>query len=132
MASSAVSSLLNGWLDGYKKMFCYQGRARRRDFAVYMLVQLVLFFVLMFVAMMFGKALGNSDHPLAIALVGVYMLIWFLGTLAYNVRRFHDAGQSGLWCLGYFGFAAFVVGASLVLPPTVGDNKYGENPRVID
>ena len=125
-------ALLSGWLDGYKKMFCYQGRARRRDFAVYMLVQFVLFLALMFVCASLGKALGNSNHPLAVALAGVFGLLWFLGTLAYNVRRFHDAGQSGLWCLGYIGFGAFVIGASLVLPPTVGDNKYGSNPRVID
>ena len=129
---SLVSTVSNAWIDGYRKMFCYQGRSRRRDFISYMAIQFVLFFILMFAAASIGKMLGNSEHPVAIGLVGIFMLVWFLGTLSYNVRRFHDAGISGWFCLLYIGFGAFVIGAAMAVPPNVGDNKYGANPRVTD
>ena len=132
MAVGWLGTISDAWLGGYKKMFSYTGRSRRRDYGFYMLIQLILFIAIMMLAIVVGKATGNVDHPVTLTLVCVHMFFWFLGTLAYNVRRCHDAGASGWWCLLYLGFGAFVIGGLLVVPPSLGDNRYGPNPRTID
>lgn len=121
-----MSYAINAWLNGYRKIFCYSGRERRRDFGFFLLIQLVIFFVAAFVVSRLFGGSGTVAEIFAYA----FVLLSFLTTLSYNVRRLHDAGQSGWWCLGWLVFAAAFIGASLVIKPTAGDNKYGADPRV--
>ncbi len=120
-----MSYAINAWLNGYKKIFCYSGRERRRDFGFFLLIQLIVFFVIAFIA---SRLFGGSGVVAEIVAYG-FVLVSILTMLPYNVRRLHDAGQSGWWCLGWLVFAAAFIGAALVMKPTVGDNAYGSDPR---
>ncbi|MCD1127612.1 DUF805 domain-containing protein [Jinshanibacter sp. LJY008] len=120
-----MSDIFNAWLNGYKQIFDYSGRARRRDFAWFLLLQLVFFFVAASVtSILFGNS-GIVTETVACVL----MMVTILTTLSYNVRRLHDCGQSGWWCFGYLILAGVFIVASLMLRPTEGSNRYGQDPR---
>lgn len=121
-----MSYAINAWLNGYRKIFCYSGRERRRDFGFFLLIQLVICFVAAVVA----NGLFGGSGTVAEILAYVFVLLFFLTTISYNVRRMHDAGQSGWWCLGWLVLGAAFIGVSLVMKPVAGDNKYGADPRV--
>lgn len=120
-----MSDVFNAWLNGYRQIFDYKGRARRRDFAWFLLLQLVAFFVVASViSILFGNS-GMITETVASAL----MMVTILTTLSYNVRRLHDCDQSGWWCFGYLVLAGVFIVASLMLRPTDGSNQYGPDPR---
>lgn len=53
--------------------------------------------------------------------------------LAAEVRRLHDAGQSGLWALFHLGGGLGVIPLILCIPEgTHGENKFGPDPTAED
>lgn len=121
-----ISEVFNAWLNGYKRIFCYTGRERRRSFGFFLIVQCIVFFIVAFIA----AALFGSNGAITEFIATTLIIVSMLATLSYNVRRLHDSGQSGWWCLGWLIFAAAFIGAALVMKPTLGDNQYGPDPRV--
>ncbi|WMD22504.1 DUF805 domain-containing protein [Achromobacter seleniivolatilans] len=111
---------VNSWLDGYRKIFDYQGRATRREFGSFLVIQFVLFFV---VAIISSRLFGGSSFMSTI--IATVVVVASLATmLPYNVRRLHDAGQSGWACLAYIGFAPVIIGVSLAMVTKEKNNKY--------
>ena len=55
----------------------------------------------------------------------IYLLVSFLPSLAASIRRLHDTGKSGWWCLLYFiPFGVLVLIYFLVQPSESGSNQY--------
>jgi len=103
----------------------FSGRARRREFWMFM-----LFYILMVFGMSFVVAPFLPSSIFSIILV-VFAFIHFIPNLAVSVRRLHDAGQSGWWYLisivPLIGFIVLLV--FFCTDSQKGTNKWGPNPK---
>lgn len=112
---------MHWYLDVLKQYAVFGGRARRTEYWMFALVNLVVSIVLLFV----GRAIG-FDY-----LQSVYALAVLLPTLGVSVRRLHDTGRSGWWLL--IGLVP-VIGAIVLLvffciEGQPSENQYGANPK---
>lgn len=132
--SGGSSNVLSPW-GYYKKVWSqfadFSGRARRREYWWFSLINMVLLFGMMLLA----AYTSPTEEPSAFWLVvfGVYLLAALIPGLAVTVRRLHDTGKSGWWILINFvpyigGFILFIF---TVLDSEDGPNQYGPNPKAV-
>ncbi len=105
----------------------FNGRARRREYWMYFLWNIVAQIVL-------GIIVGLIAPKAATALSGIYTLALLLPGLSLGVRRLHDTGKSG-----WFMLLALIpiVGPIILLvffctDSQPGSNEYGPNPKGIN
>lgn len=106
----------------------FDGRARRREYWYFYLVQGILGFVISMIAGMFAS---GSEFSLPMLLPIAFSLAMFIPSLAAVVRRLHDTGRSGwmlLICLIPLFGALFIL-YWLVCDSQYGNNEYGPNPK---
>lgn len=100
----------------------FSGRARRKEYWMFVLFNVVISFVLGAIGALIdqGSLLGS-----------IYALAVLLPGLAVTVRRLHDTGRAGWWLLISFvpliGFIVLLVFTAADGEP--GDNAYGPNPK---
>lgn len=116
------------YLDVLKNYAGFSGRARRKEYWMFTLFNIIISFVLGFVDGMIGSV--NPTVGIG-ALGGIYSLAVLIPSLAVSVRRLHDVGKSG-WML----LIALIpiIGAIWLLVLMVSDskpeeNQYGPNPK---
>ena len=104
----------------------FSGRARRKEFWMF-----VLFHMLIIVLIMIpGNVFGSSESS-GIILFYVYILATIIPSLAVCVRRLHDIGKSG-W---YYFIGLFPIIGELILliwyctDSKEDENKWGKNPK---
>ncbi len=112
-----------------KKYADFKGRAGRLEFWGFTLINAPLLFLLAMsdIALFYGN---DAGFPF---LTVLYCLAIFLPALAVQVRRLHDTGRSGWWCL--IGLVP-LVGALMLLVffAEAGDpaaNAYGPDPKTV-
>ncbi len=110
----------------------FSGRARRKEYWMFALFNLIIIFGLNFLA---GIVMGASEDGGMMAtsfLGGLYGLAVFLPSLAVIVRRLHDTGKSGWYYLWIFVplIGLILVFIALVKDSDPGENKYGPNPKM--
>ncbi|MER5203632.1 DUF805 domain-containing protein [Streptomyces sp. NPDC002825] len=114
---------MNWYLDVLKKYAVFSGRARRKEFWMFYLFNIIAVFILAIVDNVIGI------YP---ALTGIYFLAVLLPYLGVTVRRLHDTGRSGWFIL--IGFIPLVGGIILlVFLATDGEqqqNAHGPNPKL--
>lgn len=120
----------------------FSGRARRKEFWMFTLFNLVISYGLTIVDNMLGFTFTSEPIPgyewanyaQSGYLSGLYSLAVLIPSLAVGVRRLHDIGKSGwnlLWyfvcCIGwlYLIYLAVQEGES-------GSNEYGADPKGVD
>ena len=144
------------YIEGLKKYAEFEGRARRKEYWMFILFDLIFAIA----AAVLDEILG-SQPVISI----VYGLVLILPTLAVTVRRLHDTNRSGWWILlpcisliiaifttilfsfllltfdfqGLFiapilGYIILIIGWAVLLVFTlqdsdVGNNWYGKNPK---
>lgn len=100
----------------------FSGRARRKEYWFFTLVNVAVVFVLAVI----DQWLGLNG-----LLVGLYTLAVFLPSLAVGVRRLHDTDRSGWWMLislvPFIGSIVLLV--FMLLEGTLGQNRYGPSPK---
>ena len=114
-----------------KKYVCFEGRARRKEYWMFVLFSFLAGFVVGFV----GAFLAGATQVPAFALLGIiFNLAILLPSLGVFVRRMHDIGKSGWWILLAFipivnlvGWIVLLVFCCLDSQP--GENQYGPNPK---
>lgn len=104
-----------------KKYVDFTGRARRKEYWMFFLINFVI-----------ALALAVVDAVLGFGLLGgLYALAVLLPSLAVTVRRLHDTGRSGWWILiglvPIIGIIVILV--FMVLEGQPGDNAFGPNPK---
>ena len=72
--------------------FDFDGRATRKQFWMFVLINFILAFLIGFVARLF---LGDQS----VVMSNLYSLAMILPALGISVRRLHDVGKSGWWIL---------------------------------
>jgi uncharacterized membrane protein YhaH (DUF805 family) len=106
----------------------FTGRARRKEYWMFLLFNMIFAFIAMIIDNILGRAAPELGYGVVYVL---YALAVFIPGLAVTVRRLHDVGKSG-WM--YFIVLIPIIGAIwlLVLLVSEGDqtrNEYGENPK---
>jgi uncharacterized membrane protein YhaH (DUF805 family) len=121
---------LNWYLGVWKKYAVFDGRARRTEYWMFVLINWLIGMAFSFVHRITGyfsesAALGISTLSL------IYSLAVFIPTLAVQVRRLHDTGRSGWWLLIAFVplVGAIILLVFFCLDSNPGSNQYGPNPK---
>ncbi|WP_416191706.1 DUF805 domain-containing protein [Neisseria sp. CCUG12390] len=119
---------MSWYLKVLKNYAGFGGRARRKEFWMFTLVNVIIAFVLGMV----DAVLGTFDPETGIGLLGaVYALAVLLPSIAVTTRRLHDTNRSGWWQLLYFIplIGVLVVLIFTLLEGTPGDNHFGADPK---
>ena len=115
------------YLKALKNYANFSGRARRKEYWLFTLYNIIIFVALVFLGAMVGFPGGAEG---VFVFVAFYMVGVLIPALAVSVRRLHDTGRSGWWLLLYFVlFGAIVVLVFLVQDSNPASNKFGKNPK---
>ena len=115
-------------LEMYKKVVLenyanFNGRARRKEYWMFFLVNIIIAFVLGFIA--------GLISPKLVIIANIYSLAVLIPGIAVAVRRMHDVGKSGWFYL--VAFIPFVGGIWILIlfctEGTQGPNQYGPDPK---
>lgn len=113
----------------------FSGRSRRKEYWMFVLLQILLLVPLVLLVTLFAAPPADSADPFGsvavLAVLGVYFLVFFIPGLAVQVRRFHDQDKSGWFIL--LGFIPYVGSLVLLvfmcLEGTRGLNRFGPDPK---
>lgn len=104
------------------KYAVFKGRACRKEFWGFFLVNFCISFALGFAESYFGIASEYEDSLLA----GLYLLIIFLPSTAVSVRRLHDTSRSGFWWwLSITGIGYLILLLFYAQEGAPAENQYG-------
>jgi Predicted membrane protein len=117
------------YLEVLRKYAQFDGRARRKEYWMFALINLVVSFAIGLIGGMVGlKPNGVGVNMIA----GIYFLAVLIPSIAVGIRRLHDTGRSGWWTLIVFvpliGALALLVFAVQDSEP--GTNAWGPNPKL--
>ena len=121
---------MNWYLKCLKQYADFNGRARRKEYWMFVLFNIIISFVLGLVDRLFGTFSSKAG----IGILGVlYSLAVLIPGLAVTVRRLHDIGKSGwmilIGLIPFIGTIWFLV--LMLLDSNPGENKYGPNPKEV-
>jgi uncharacterized membrane protein YhaH (DUF805 family) len=119
---------MHWFTDVVKKYAVFSGRARRKEFWMFILFSWLLGIVVNILDKIIGTDYSNNTGGLLSSLVSLALL---LPTLAVAARRLHDTGRSALWLFLIF---AIIIGWIFLLVWYIqegnsGDNQYGPDPK---
>lgn len=115
-----------------KKYADFTGRARRKEFWMYVLLNIGIVIVTSILDSLAGMsgAVGGVYGPIT-ALAALALII---PSIAVSIRRLHDTDRSGWWIL--IGLVPFVGGLVLlvfyILEGTRGANRFGPDPLALE
>jgi len=114
---------MSWYLQVMKKYAEFSGRARRKEYWMFVLFNFLIAFAIGFVLGFTGAALGIGTTLSSVANI-IYTLAVLIPGIAVGVRRMHDIGRSGWWII-----VPIVNFVFLCLDSQPGDNEYGPNPK---
>ena len=113
---------MNWYLAALRKYAVFSGRARRKEYWLFVLFNIII-------AVVLGVIEGLVGGPGVLS--SLYILAVVIPSIAVTVRRLHDTNRCGWWLL--VGLIP-VVGAIVLLvfalqDSQAEDNQYGANPK---
>jgi uncharacterized membrane protein YhaH (DUF805 family) len=125
--ASGKGDNMNWYLEVLRKYAVFSGRARRKEYWMFFLFNLIIFFVLGLIEGFLRIAPQISGSVLAT----IYALGVLIPGIAVGVRRLHDTNRSGWWLLISLVplIGAIVILVFMVQDSQPGDNQYGQNPK---
>jgi uncharacterized membrane protein YhaH (DUF805 family) len=121
---------MNWYLQVLKKYAEFSGRARRKEYWMFALFNIIFIIVAMIIDNVAKTTIGELPYGFFYI---VYALAVFIPALAVGVRRLHDIGKSG-WMMLLI-LIPIVGGIWLLIlfcmDGVVGQNEYGTNPKEI-
>lgn len=110
-----------------RKYAVFKGRARRREYWIFELMNTVIALALFVLAV----AVGKAGAPYFLSLPFLYIAAMAIPSLAGLIRRLHDTNRSGWWVLISM---VPLVGPLILLAMTLtdsdpGENRFGPNPK---
>ncbi len=119
---------MNWYFKVLKNYGVFIGRASRKEFWFFFLINSVISMLLIFV----DYGLGTIDEGAQLGWIsGFYVLATALPTFAVGVRRLHDSGRSGWWlAIGLVPVVGNLVLLVLfLLESNPGENQFGHYPE---
>jgi len=115
------------YLHALRKCAVIKGRARRREYWIFELMNSAIALALFVLAVKLGKA----GYPYFLSLPFLYIVATMIPSLSSLIRRLHDTNRSGWWLLISM---LPVVGPLILFGITVtnsdpGENRFGPNPK---
>lgn len=122
---------MNWYLHVLRNYANFNGRARRKEYWMFVLFNIIFGIAAMVIDNLLGIAVEAIGYG---PIYGLYSLAVLIPGLAVAVRRLHDVGKSG-WML--LVILIPIIGAIWILVLSVsdsqpGDNQYGSNPKERD
>ena len=113
---------MNWYLEVLKKYAVFSGRARRKEYWMFVLCNVIITAVLEAF-----HGFDGSPHMIE----SLYSLAVLLPSIAVSVRRLHDTGRNGWWLLiGLIPLlGALVLLIFMIQDSKPGENQYGPNPK---
>ena len=117
---------MSWYLSVLKNYAGFAGRARRQEYWMFALVNLIIYAVLEVIA-------GVTKSSAVTILLVIYAVALIMPSLAVLVRRLHDTGKSGAWF--WIVLVPFIGGIWLLvltaMPGGAGANRYGPDPKAV-
>lgn len=113
---------MSWYLTVMKKYAVFAGRARRKEYWMFLLFNIIIALVLGFVV---GLIAVVAREPGIAHFAQIYSLAVLIPGIAVGVRRMHDTDHSGWWLLFPIVNLVFVCREG-----TRGDNRFGSDPKV--
>ena len=119
---------MSWYLEVLKNYAVFDGRARRKEYWMFALINVVITFVLILIDSLIGTFSPQAGIGL---LSGLYALAVLIPSIAVTVRRLHDTGRSGWWILITLIpiIGGIVLLIFMLLDSQPGANQYGPNPK---
>ncbi len=119
---------MNWYLAVLKNYAGFSGRARRKEYWMFTLFQIIFAVIAIIIDNVLGITIKDIGYgPIYL----LYALATLIPGIAVSVRRLHDTGKSGLYllvsfipCVGGIILLVFMVTAG-----DVGNNEYGADPK---
>ncbi len=108
------------FMDAIKRYAEFSGRARRKQYWMF-----ILFYFI------FSIVVSIVDSILGTAFLGmIFGLAMLVPSLAIGARRLHDTGRTGWWQLIYLvPLIGLIVMIVFLVQDSHPDNEYGPNPK---
>lgn len=109
--------MMNWYLKVLKQYADFNGRARRKEYWMFTLINMIIIYGVSFL-------IGILEMSILGILLVIYYLAVLVPTIAVAIRRMHDVGKSGWFCL--------IPIYNIILAVTdsePGGNEYGPNPK---
>lgn len=119
---------MNWYLKVLNQYSDFSGRARRTEYWMFALFNLIFAIVAMVLDNLIGSTISSLPYGF---IYFIYALAILIPNLAVTVRRLHDSGKSG-WYI-FISLIPLIGGIWLIVllatDSEVGDNKWGPNPK---
>lgn len=118
---------MNEYISVLKNYVGFSGRASRREFWMFVLVNAIISFAISLV-------FGFINRDISDLVQGLYILAIIIPNIALSFRRLHDINKSAWW---YLLILIPIVGAIILIvwaikPGDTGPNQYGPDPKGTD
>lgn len=119
---------MNWYMAVLKKYAEFNGRARRKEYWMFALMNFLITILIGIV----GALLGKTGGLISVSLTSLYSLFIFIPSIAVTVRRLHDTNKSGWWILISFVpfIGALVLLIFMIIDSDPNENAYGPNPKL--
>lgn len=112
-----------------KKFAVFSGRATRKEYWIFTLVNMVITFALIGIAFSMAADSGQPSS-LLMGIASIFTLIMLIPSIAALARRLHDTDKSAWWMLllllPLLGLLCLIFAC---LKGTDGENRFGPDPR---
>ena len=117
------------YLEVWKKYADFRGRARRKEYWLFHLFNVVFLMILLSADASLGWQWDDENRVGVLS--GLYSVAVLLPSVAVLVRRLHDTGRSAWWLLivNVPLLGSFVLLLFLLQDSEPGENRYGPNPK---
>ncbi len=119
---------MSWYITCWKKYVDFSGRARRREYWWFYLINSIIASILAMIAVFTSRETNISPFYWVAVL---FSLAIILPSLAVQIRRLHDVGKSGWWI--FISLVPFIGGLWLLVlmlsDSQAGTNQYGPNPK---
>ena len=119
---------MSWYLEVLQKYAVFDGRARRKEYWVFLLINILVSVVLIAI----DNLIGTFSPQVGVGLLqGLYSLAILIPSIAVTVRRLHDTGRTGWWILISLVplIGGIVLLVFMVLDSEPETNEYGPNPK---
>lgn len=123
------------YTEAMKKYAVFTGRARRKEYWTFHLVNIAIVIILVFAfALLIPSTIAQRENSFALIPWLIVFVAFVLATLipglAVSVRRLHDTNLSGWWLLlSLVPLGGIVLLVFHLLDSNPGPNRYGPNPK---